>query len=481
MKLSELFAQAQVFPTGSLPQGECYGITADSRRVRAGDVFVATVGDTVDSHRFAAAALEKGAVLAVTERPLGLASEVQVPNGKEAYALLAQAFYGWPARSMTLAAATGTNGKSTVAAVLKQILDGTGHKTALFGTMYNELGDVRIPAKYTTPEAGDLAAMLRTSQDLGCTHAVMEASSQALAQKRLFGLRFAVGIFTNLSRDHLDYHKTMENYFEAKRTLFTQCDAAVVNIDDPYGRRLAKTLQTPLLTYSESDPSASLFAKDLQLLPGGVSFRLVYEGNEYPVRFPMPGRYSCQNAMAAAGAAITLGVEVAKAAKALSSIRGVRGRCEVLYSGDFTVIRDFAHTEDALRNLLAGLAPQTQNRMLVLFGCAGERDESKRGGMAQAVVEYADAIVLSADNPRRESVQHSFEAAEAVLRQSPVPYVAIEDRRQGVLHLLEEAKRGDLVVLCGKGHEDYQVLDGVTVFLDEEDVVTEWLIQEGRR
>jgi len=465
--------------TGELPAGEASLVTQDSRRVCPGAVFVCTKGLTSDGHDFARAALRAGAVCVVAEHPLGLAGEVCVENGRKAYAQLCQNYFGRPADSLRLVAVTGTNGKTTVTTLIKQILEQAGYKAGLIGTIHTEIDTMEAPAKFTTPEPWDLNALFSRMVRAGCAFAVMEASSQALDQLRLWGLRFEVGVFMNLTQDHLDYHKTFENYFAAKKSLFAQVEHMVVNLDDAYGRCLLQEVPGPQrLTFSTQDDAADYTARDIRLSASGVQFELVGRGFIRRVRFPMPGGYSAENALAAAAAAVALGVPAKTAAEALAASRGVRGRCEVLYHGAFTILCDYAHTGDAIEKVLSGIAPFAEGRLVVLYGCAGERDAQKRPLMSAAVAKYADFAVLTSDNPRKEDPYAILRDAEPVLAQSGKPYLVEVERRTAVQKALEMLQPGDVLVLCGKGHEDYQVIDGVTIYLDEHRIVRDWLAQK---
>ncbi|MEG2394832.1 MAG: UDP-N-acetylmuramoyl-L-alanyl-D-glutamate--2,6-diaminopimelate ligase [Ruthenibacterium sp.] len=479
MQLAELFQGVNY--SGTLPQGEAALVTQDSRRACPGAVFVCAKGQLSDGHHYAKQAQAAGALCVVTEHPLGLANEVTVQNGRKTYADLCQNFFGRPAEKMRLTAVTGTNGKSTVTALIKQILEQAGCKVGLIGTIHTEIDTMEVPAKYTTPEAWDLNALLARMALAGCTDAVMEASSQALDQMRLWGLHFAVGVFTNLTQDHLDYHKTFENYYHAKKSLFDQTDAMIVNMDDAYGKRLlTECTQQKQIAVSTRDDSADYTAHNVQLSAAGVRFEMVGEKFIQRVRFPMPGDFSVYNALMAAAAAIALGVSPAAAAKALENSHGVRGRAEVLYHGDFTVLCDFAHTGDAIEKVLAGIAPFVEGRLIALFGCAGERDAKKRPMMAEAIVKYADFAVLTSDNPRKEEPCAIIKDAEPVLAQSGKPYLVEIERRAALQKALALLQPGDVLVLCGKGHEDYQVIDGVTIYLDEHRIVREWLAEHGK-
>ena len=461
---------------GDLPQGEVTLVTQDSRKVAPGAVFVCTKGRSFDGHAYAQKALDAGACCVVTERPMGFEREVQVENGRKAYALLCQNFFGRPAERLHLVAVTGTNGKTTVTTLIKQILEQVGCKVGLIGTIHTEIDTMEVPAKFTTPEAWDLAALMARMEKAGCSYVVMEASSQALDQLRLWGLHFDVGIFTNLTQDHLDYHGTFEIYFTAKKSLFAQVKTMVVNLDDPYGKRLIKeTCTENVITFSSNDDEADYTARNIELSASGVRFEMVGTGFIQRVKFPMPGDYSVHNALAAAAGVIALGVDPHTAAKALTSTRGVRGRCEVLYHGEFTILCDFAHTGDAIEKVLSGLAPFAKGRLIALFGCAGERDAKKRPLMGEAVVKYADFAILTSDNPRKENPYDIIGDVEPILKASGKPYLVEVERRTALQKALMMLRAGDVLVLCGKGHEDYQAIDGVTIYLDEHRIVREWL------
>lgn len=466
--------------TGSLPEVEITAVTNDSRRVQPGSVFVCTAGRTFDGHRYAQKALDAGAALVVTERPLGLAAEVTVANGRKAYAQLCSAFFDHPCRKLRLVAVTGTNGKTTVTTVIKQILDAAGHRCGLIGTIHTLVDTMELPAKYTTPEAWDLHMLLAKMAGAGCDCAVMEASSQALDQLRLFGLRFECGVFTNLTQDHLDYHGDMETYFQAKASLFRACDTVIYNADDTWARRLPEMYpEKRCIGFSAGDNAADFTARSIALDPGGVRFALVDDRAVRHIRFPMPGAFSVYNAMAAGLVALRMGVTGDALARALAESRGVRGRSEVLYHGDFTVICDFAHTPDSIEKILAGMRPFAQNRLLALFGCAGERDATKRPAMVDAALKYADFLILTSDNPRKEDPQSILDSIEPLVKAGGKPYLVEMERRRAVYAALAQLQKGDVLVLCGKGHEDYQVIDGVTIYLDEHRIVRDWLRENG--
>lgn len=466
--------------SGKVPAGEAALVTQDSRKITAGAVFVCVQGRTSDGHAFAQKALDAGAGMIVTQHSLGLPKEVTVPDTRAAYALLCANYFGRPADKLTLVAVTGTNGKTTVSSVLKQLLQAQGVMCGQMGTIRSEIGSTEIPARFTTPEAWELHALLSRMLGAGCTHVVMEASSQALDQARLYGLQFELGVFTNLTQDHLDYHGTMEEYFTAKKLLFNQCNMLLTNIDDEWGCKLLNHAGCPVRkSFSVGQGNADFSAADVELHAGMVRFELQAKDGRAGVEFPIPGEYSVHNALAAGGAALMLGFPLAGVAQALGDVQGVPGRCEVLYNKSFTVITDFAHTADAIEKLLASLRPFVQGRMVVVFGCAGMRDAAKRPAMARAVLAYANSVVLTADNPRCEALDTIHKDVLPVLEAGGIPYVVVEDRQQAVHTGLAQLQAGDMLVLCGKGHEDYQVMNGVTLYCNEGQIVRDWIAQQG--
>ncbi len=479
MCFEELFRAVSY--TGVLPKGEATGITEDSRRVLPGSVFVCIEGRTSDGHKFAKTAVEKGAAVVVCSRPLGIACEVVVQDTRLCYALLCQGFFKNPAEKLKLIAVTGTNGKTTVSTVIKQVFCALGHPCGLIGTAQNEIGELVVPSRYTTPQAWDLAALMHRMVQAGCTHLVMEASSQALDQGRLLGLHFELAVFTNLSKDHLDWHGDMEQYFLAKKELFLHSKAMLVNRDDPYGMRLLQEVQgIEAHSYSCQSDAADFVAHRIKMKMGQVDFGFLAEEQLYPLVFPMPGSYSVYNALAAGGAAVMLlQMPPQDVMRVLGQVQGVPGRCETLYNKEFTVLRDFAHTADGLEQLLMALKPFVQGRLVVLFGCAGMRERSKRAEMADAVLRYADVVFLSSDNPREERQAQIFEDVLPVLSaQKKIPYTVEADRRKAVCAAVKSLQAGDVLALCGKGHEDYQVLCGRSEFLDEKQLVEEMFLDD---
>ena len=477
MKLSELVAGLEF--QGDYIDREVTCVTSDSRKVAPGCVFVCIKGANFDGHTAAQSALDKGAAAVVCDHHAADGNELLVKNTRAANAVLCQNFFGNPQKQLKVVAVTGTNGKTTVTTVIKRCLENLGYHAGLIGTVCTEIDDIVLPSKYTTPEPWDLYSLMSRMVRTGCTHVVMEASSQALHQCRLANLHIDVAVFLNLSQDHLDYHGTMEEYFKAKKILFSQAETAVINIDDEKGKELAEELKIPTITFSSRSNDADYTAKSIDLRSDGI--RYVVSGYDYidRISFSMPGRYSVENSMAALCALFSLGIDRDKACGSLCEFKGVRGRCEVLHSGDYTVITDFAHTADALQNFLSSVKPFARGKVITLFGCAGDRDAGKRPAMAEAVCSYSDLIVFTADNPRTEDPERTAESVRPVLESSKKTYKIIMNRHKAVLAALDMMAPGDMLLLCGKGHEDYQVLDGVTVYLDEGRIVRDYFAGKG--
>lgn len=480
MKLKSLLENLQV--SGSFNEdAEVLDVVSDSRSVKSGSLFVCIRGLRFDGHSAAQQALEKGAAAVVVDHSLGLEGEVIVDNTRNALAVLCSNYFGRPQEKLKLIAVTGTNGKTTIANVIKQSLEHCGKKAGLIGTIGIEIGDLTLPAKFTTPEPWDLEMIFSTMVNAGCEYAVMEASSQALEQGRLYDLHFDTAIFTNLSQDHLDYHKTMEAYFEAKCMLFEMCDYAVINTDDSAGKTLFARTSCEKVSYALEDPDADYRAHDLSLKIDGSSFQVCSGNCSAYCNVPLPGRFSVYNALSCIATVHRAVGDLQKSCEAVSNTRGVSGRCEILHRWPKTVICDYAHTDDALLKLLSSVKPYVgDGKLIVLFGCAGRRDKTKRIKMAKVVAEYADVAVLSSDNPRDEDPFEIMHALEPVFLGNRVPYLLIPDRYFAVSHVVGEMKDDDVFVLCGKGHEDYQVEDGYTMYLDERRIVRDYFDKEQR-
>ncbi len=472
MKLAELLRQVK---TDAVEDVEITALCRDSRRVTAGCVFVCITGTGVDSHAFAADALAQGAAAVVVERDLGLPHQVLVQNSRTAWGRMCAAWFGYPAERLHLIGVTGTNGKTSTTYLLKAILEAAGYTVGLIGTIRNLIGNPEIAAGQTTPDAYEQQQLIAQMADAGCEYAVMEISSHALDQGRVEGCRFDAGIFTNLTQDHLDYHGTMENYAAAKRRLFSLCDVAVLNKDDAWYATMSEGV-TPAVTYAERDASADFVACNLRERPDGVDFELIAGSTIDRVRLATPGRFSVYNALSAAACAITLGVPFDTTVKALGAAGIVKGRAEVVPTGrDFTVVIDYAHTPDGLVNICSTLNACKVGRLVTLFGCGGDRDRTKRPKMGAAAAELSDALIITSDNPRSEDPEAIIADILSGLEGTDTPYVVIPNRAEAVRYAVEHAQAGDTVLLAGKGHETYQILNTGTIHLDERELVAEAL------
>ena len=460
-----------------VPDCEIRSVTDDTRELQKGDIFVCIKGNNFDGHSAAADMLKKGAAAVVAEQDLGLDRQIIVPDTRKQYALLAAAYHGNPEKKLKLIAVTGTNGKTTTAHLIQAILQDNGKKCACFGTTGNDVcGKVYEPdgAIPTTPRPMAFFGLLAEAAQNGAEYCSIEASSQALAQSRLYGIRFEIGVFTNLTQDHLDVHGSMENYYKAKKLLFDQCGKALICTDDKYGKRLFDELDIPKKTYSITD-AADYYSVNIKCAPAYVSYWFSSSGDEksFPVKFGMPGMFNVANSIAAAAACNQLGISVNDCVASLQRFEGIRGRCEVIYDGDFTVICDYAHTSDALEKILTSVKDFAEGRVICLFGAAGERDADKRPEMGLVVGRNADYAVLTSDNPRFEDPMQIIEQVEKGLDKTTIPYRSIEDRREAIEYALSYAKAGDIVLLCGKGHETHQVYGDDYRHFDEHEIVKE--------
>lgn len=463
----------------NLSEIEINGVTCDSRSVEEGSLFVCIRGVQSDGHKFAAAAVEKGAAAIVCEEDMGLKNQIIVENSRVAFAKAACEWFGNPSGGMKMIGVTGTNGKTSVTYMLKSVLEEAGAKVGLVGTIQHLIGDELVESKNTTPDAYELQRLLRAMADAGCTHVVMEASSHALHQSRNYGIYYDVAMFTNLTQDHLDYHETMENYAAAKRILFENCDCAVINYDDPAGMGMVEGLPCDVVTYSVKSDRATYSAKNIIIKASGADFDLV--GYDVILRFKMKigGKFSVKNAMCAAACALHLGIPSQTVASAINKMAGIKGRAESVETGkDFTVIIDYAHTPDGLRNILSTFRNVEKNRLIALFGCGGDRDRTKRPLMGEIAAAYADKVIVTSDNPRSEDPMAIIDDILKGMVNTKTPYKVIENREEAIKYAVKNALPGDIVVLAGKGHETYQILKDETVHLDEREIVLEALKQE---
>lgn len=469
MRLYELLQQEKIT---NIPDCDVKKITDDTREIEVGDIFVCIKGENFDGHSQALAIEEKGACLIVAEHDTGAQKQLIVDNSRLFFAELASRFYGNPTQKLKLIAATGTNGKSTVINLIKFVLNETGHKTGSIGTIGYDVCGKTYEAHLTTPRQMDLYRYFAEMVENGAEYCVMEASSLALVQNRFAGERFVCSVFTNLTQDHLDYHRTMENYYKAKRLLFDMSDKAVVCADDEYGMRLSQEIDIPCVMYSVNEP-ADYYAVNIKSNRSHVSYWLssLEDEKSFPIKFKMPGTFNVANSMAAVAVCTELGIGINDCVEAIQKCKGVCGRCEVVWDGDFTVICDYAHTTDALEKTLSSIRSFAEKRVICVFGAAGERDAKKRKSMGEAAARLSDYVVLTSDNPRFENPQKIIEQVEAGMKKSTTPYSTFVDRYDAIEFALNEAENGDIVALCGKGHETYQVIGDDYQEFDEHKIV----------
>lgn len=459
-------------------------ITDDSRTVSSQSLFVAVKGERVDGHRFISAALKGGAsALVAQEAVSGISLPfVRVEDSRRALGLLGSRFYGDPSSRIRMIGITGTNGKTTTTYVCKALLEGLGRQVGLIGTVAYQVGTSTIPAAHTTPGALELQRLLAEMVTSRCATAVMEVSSHALAQDRTSGCEYDVAVFSNLTQDHLDFHKTMEEYFLAKLRLFTglaeghkKNKRAIINVDDSYGSRIVERSPVPVWTYALKG-KADLRAEAVRLSIRGTTFTAATPAGNFPIESHLVGEHNVYNLLAAIGVALHEGATPDQIRLAVGNVLNVPGRFERVMAGQpFTVVVDYAHTEDALVRLLTTAQTLKTGRIITVFGCGGDRDRGKRPKMGAAAVRYSDVVILTSDNPRTEDPHSILEQVEVgvveELRQRPhVQYRKIADRRQAIEEAVKEAQSSDMVLIAGKGHEDYQIVGTEKLHFDDREV-----------
>ena len=467
-------------------------VTHDSRQARAGALFVAIKGERFDAHEFVPRVAEQGAAGVVSERgrPADFAGAwLRVADARRALAVAAAEVHGHPSRELRLVGITGTNGKTTTAHIVAAMAEAAGERVAVMGTVGYRIGAAQFDAVHTTPEASDVQRFLRRAVGAGCRVAVMESSSQALDLRRCDALSVAAAVFTNLTQDHLDYHGTMETYFDAKRRLFDgrtggRPAVSIVNADDAYGVRLAAELAgrgASLLTYAVNG-EADVTAREVAYSLGGNRFELRTPTGARRVGSPLVGPPHVYNVLAAAAAAHALGFQPDAVARAVETCAGAPGRFErVAHAGDFAVVVDYAHTDDALRNVLstAREVAAAGARVISVFGCGGDRDRTKRAPMGAAAAAHSDIVILTSDNPRTEDPEAILRDAEVGLKSAGKPYLKFVDRREAIQRAIGEARSGDVVVIAGKGHEAYQIIGEEKTHFDDREVAREALAGRG--
>ena len=478
MKLNELLMGVPVLEMTADPELEVGNVVYDTRKpVTAGSLFVAIKGFSFDGNSYIPTALEKGACAVVTAyKPEEEIPYILVESDRLALALIGANWYGKPAGSMTMIGITGTNGKTSSTLLLKHILEKTlGAKVGLIGTMSNLIGDEELPTERTTPESFELQALFARMRDAGCSHVIMEVSSHALSLDRVGGVYYDVAAFTNLTEDHLDFHKTMEAYCDAKAILFTRCGKAVVNRDDPWHKRICADALCPVLTTSVH-PGTGLSAEKVQMLSDGIRFTAACGEERVQVSLGIPGKFTVYNAMTALGIALQLGLTLEQAAGALESAKGVKGRVEVVPTPGkpYTVLIDYAHTPDGLENVLSSVRDFCKGRLIAVFGCGGDRDPIKRPIMGRIGAELSDIAIVTSDNPRTEEPSKIIADILVGIDPEKNTCIVIENRREAIRHAMDIGQKHDIIVLAGKGHETYQEINGVKYPMDERQIVADY-------
>lgn len=483
IKLEKLVGCLREYNIHGDPSVEITGIAYDSRKVKPGDLFVAVRGMKTDGHKYVRAALRRGAVGFVAEEGIGEKDIpiVRVPDSRKALARLAARFYDYPADKLKIIGVTGTNGKTTTCHMIAEILKASGKKPGMICTLYIKVGDETFPTNITTPESLDIHKYLARMVESGVETAVIEVSSHALYFGRVDGIKFQGAIFTNLSQDHLDFHVDMDSYFEQKKKLFgmvkpgEQGGFALLNSDDAMTPQIIKSLTVPFRSYGIYR-HPDIRARDILMDITGTSF--VAESKEWdvPVYMRLMGIFNVYNALASVSAGLGIGIPPAFISKGLRDMPGVRGRFENVDEGQqFGVIVDYAHTPDGLRNVLKSTKKITKNRLIVVFGCGGDRDRIKRPIMGEVVAEYADYIIITSDNPRTEDPMAIISDIRYGVEKGKKEYIIDPDRKSAITKAVEEAKPGDIVMIAGKGHEDYQILRDRVIHFDDVEVVREAL------
>lgn len=450
-------------------------IEIDSRKVEKGDMFFALTGLGADGHNYIEKAVANGASVIVAEKEVDSfgATLIVCENSRKLLAYASANYYGHPADKMRLIGVTGTNGKTTVTHIIKTILDLKGAKTGIIGTNHYLIGNEELPSTGTTPEAMELHWIFSQMEKAGCEYVIMETSSHALALDRCLGLKFDVGVFTNLTQDHLNYHVNMESYAEAKAKLFQMSRIAILNSDDPWYKNMKKS-STASITYG-IEKSADMRAENINYSEKGVSFIWNYRNSSVPMKMAIPGKFSVYNALAGIGTCAALGLSDDELMKGLMLVRGVKGRAEVVPTSEkYTVMIDYAHTPDGIENILKAIKGFVKNKIIIVFGCGGDRDKDKRPKMGKVAAQLADFCVVTSDNPRTEKPEDiiadilpGFYGYES--------YVAITDRTEAIKYALSIAKEGDVLLLAGKGHETYQDIMGEKIHYDEREIVKKLL------
>lgn len=478
MKLRELIKNLSIIEMNADAELEISGVSYDSRKTEKGDMFVAIRGFEADGHKFIPKAVENGAaVILCEEKPSCDIPYVLVSDSRYGLAIVSRDFFGDPASEMTMIGITGTSGKTSSSYLIKHMLESKlDAKVGLIGTNGNMIGDEFLHTEHTTPESYELHKLFRHMADSGCTHVVMEVSSHSLTLERVAGIHFDVALYTNLSQDHLDFHGTMEEYAAAKRKLFSMCSLGCFNLDDAWADFMRDGASCRTMTFSTEKNEADLVAKDIRLTADGVRFASVSGDEISMTKLGIPGMFSVYNALGTMSVGLALGLSLADCSDAMSSAKGVKGRLEIVPTGrDFSVVIDYSHKPDALEKILKTLKPVTRGRLIALFGCGGDRDKLKRPIMGRIAADNADLVVVTSDNPRTEDPDEIIREIVAGMKDKRTPTKVICDRREAIAWAIDNAAPGDVLLLAGKGHEDYQVVGHEKHHMDEREIVSDCL------
>lgn len=474
MKLDKLLKNVKIKKIYNDTNPEITGVSYNSMNAEKGYAFVAIRGFQTDGHKYISDACKRGASVIVAEEFTENIDAVQVivDDSRIAEALISANFFDRPSAKFKLIGVTGTNGKTTVTYLVKHILDSLGYKTGLIGTNQNMIGDRIIETGRTTPDSFELQKLFSEMVEEKVTHVIMEVSSHALELNRVYGCHYAVGAFTNLTQDHLDFHITMENYANAKAKLFNLCDCAVINADDKYGIKMAEDAPCKVISYGLNENHA-LAAHDVSYHKDKIEFSV----DDIKYSLAIPGKFSVYNALCAISICLSLGIDSENISKALATAIGVKGRAEIVPTGDkkFTIMIDYAHTPDGIENILKASRTFAKGRVVIVFGCGGDRDNTKRPIMGKIAGELADFCIITSDNPRTENPASIIKMVEEGAKQAPAPYVVVENRRDAIKYAIDNAMDDDVIILAGKGHETYQILNEGTVHFDEREVVRDIL------
>lgn len=478
MKLRELIKNLSIIEMNADAELEISGVSYDSRKTEKGDMFVAIRGFEADGHKFIPKAVENGAaVILCEEKPSCDIPYVLVSDSRYGLAIVSRDFFGDPASEMTMIGITGTSGKTSSSYLIKHMLESKlDAKVGLIGTNGNMIGDEFLHTEHTTPESYELHKLFRHMADSGCTHVVMEVSSHSLTLERVAGIHFDVALYTNLSQDHLDFHGTMEEYAAAKKKLFSMCSIGCFNLDDAWADFMRDGASCRTMTFSTEKNEADLVAKDIRLTADGVRFASVSGDEISMTKLGIPGMFSVYNALGTMSVGLALGLSLADCSDAMSSAKGVKGRLEIVPTGrDFSVVIDYSHKPDALEKVMKTLKPVTRGRLIALFGCGGDRDKLKRPIMGRIAADNADLVVVTSDNPRTEDPDEIIREIVAGMKDKRTPTKVICDRREAIAWAIDNAAPGDVLLLAGKGHEDYQVVGHEKHHMDEREIVADCL------